>query len=55
MMTGYGYKANPDNPVDAVIRKPFDFAQLRTVTNQILNGVEDKPDEAWLAELHQFN
>ena len=29
MITGFGHKAGPENPVDAVMGKPLDFARLQ--------------------------
>jgi len=36
MITGHGKQPGPDNPVDAVLNKPFNFAQLRTAMAQLL-------------------
>lgn len=36
MMTAYGKKAGRDNPVDAVLNKPFDSAQLRRAIAGVL-------------------
>lgn len=42
MMTAYGKKAGADNPVDAVINKPFDGVQLRRAIAEVLGEpVED--------------
>jgi DNA-binding response OmpR family regulator len=36
MITGHGKRPGPDNPVDAVLNKPLDFGQLRTVMARLL-------------------
>jgi CheY-like chemotaxis protein len=36
MITGYGLKSGPHNPVDAVLRKPFDLGELRTALAGVL-------------------
>jgi len=55
MMTGFGYSASPNNPVDAVINKPLDFARLRILMEGLLNEVEGTLAEPCLAEFDQFN
>jgi CheY-like chemotaxis protein len=47
MLTGYGVKCGPHNPVDAVLRKPFDIAQLRAAMAQFFQNtpeLEAQPD-----------
>ncbi|MGO8929913.1 MAG: response regulator [Limisphaerales bacterium] len=39
MITGYGKRPGPDNPVDAVLNKPFDFDQLRRAMAKVLSEV----------------
>jgi CheY-like chemotaxis protein len=39
MITGYGKRPGPDNPVDAVLNKPFDFDQLRRAMAKLLSEV----------------
>jgi CheY-like chemotaxis protein len=39
MITGYGKRPGPCNPVDAVLNKPFNFTQLRTAMAQLLPEV----------------
>jgi YesN/AraC family two-component response regulator len=36
MITGYGIKSGPHNPVDAVLRKPFDLHGLRSALAEVL-------------------
>jgi CheY-like chemotaxis protein len=36
MITGYGMKPGPYNPVNAVLRKPFDLGELRTALAGVL-------------------
>jgi CheY-like chemotaxis protein len=36
MITGYGKRRGPDNPVDAVLQKPVDLVRLRTAMAQLL-------------------
>jgi CheY-like chemotaxis protein len=36
MITGYGAKPGRNNPVDAVLEKPFDLAELRAALAEIL-------------------
>jgi CheY-like chemotaxis protein len=36
MITGYGIKSGPHNPVNAVLRKPFDLNGLRTALAEVL-------------------
>ena len=37
MVTAYSHKPNPDNPVDAVVRKPFNSEQLRQLMADLLS------------------
>jgi CheY-like chemotaxis protein len=39
MITGHGKRRGPDNPVDAVLNKPFDLDQLRTAMAKLLSEV----------------
>ena len=55
MMTGFGHNASPNNPVDAVLAKPLNFARLRTIMHQLLNEGQRNQAEPCLAELNQFN
>jgi CheY-like chemotaxis protein len=41
MITGYGKRPGPDNPVDAVLNKPIHLDQLRTAMVQLLPEVEE--------------
>jgi hypothetical protein len=36
MITGYGVKTGPHNPVNAVLRKPFDLDELRSALAEVL-------------------
>jgi hypothetical protein len=36
MITGYVIKWGPLNPVDAVLRKPFDLGALRSALGEVL-------------------
>jgi CheY-like chemotaxis protein len=40
MITGHGKRPGPDNPVDAVMDKPVDLDQLRTVMAKLLSDAE---------------
>jgi len=40
MMTGYRHEPGPNNPVDAVLDKPFDFARLREAVQKVLSDAE---------------
>jgi CheY-like chemotaxis protein len=40
MITAYSLKACPDNPVDAILNKPFDLARLRQTMAQLLDAAE---------------
>jgi len=40
MITGQRERPGPDNPVDAVLNKPFDLDQLRTAIAKLLPEVE---------------
>jgi len=53
MLTGFGHSASPDNPVDAVIDKPLNFARLQMMMDWLLNGGERDLAEPVLAELNQ--
>ena len=39
MITAYGKRPGPDNPVDAVLNKPLDLDQLRTAMAKLLSEV----------------
>jgi CheY-like chemotaxis protein len=39
MITGYGKRPGPDNPVDAVLNKSLDLDQLRTAMAKLLSEV----------------
>ena len=39
MITAYGKRPGPDNPVDAVLNKPLDLDQLRTAMAKVLSEV----------------
>ena len=41
MVTGHGYRPSPRNPVNAVLRKPFALAELRSAVNGLLSPVEN--------------
>ena len=41
MMTGFRHKAGPDNPVDAIINKPFNSARLENAVAEVLAEAED--------------
>jgi CheY-like chemotaxis protein len=36
MITGYGIKSGPHNPVNVVLRKPFDLSALRSALAEVL-------------------
>ena len=38
MITAYSLKSCPENPVDAILNKPFDLKQLRQVMAQLLSA-----------------
>jgi CheY-like chemotaxis protein len=40
MMTGYRHDASPDNPVDGILDKPFNFSRLREAMAQVFAEVE---------------
>ena len=37
MITGYGHRPGPTNPVDAVLDKPFNFDRLRWAMSEVLS------------------
>lgn len=37
MVTGFEHSPHPQNPVDAVMKKPFDCARLRETMNKLLS------------------
>jgi len=37
MVTAFAHRPNSENPVDAVMQKPFDFAQLQQKMNALLS------------------
>lgn len=39
MITGYGKRRGPDNPVDAVLNKPVNLGQLRAALAKLLSEV----------------
>ena len=39
MITGYGMKPGPSNPVDAVLRKPFNLGELRAALLKVLKSL----------------
>jgi len=39
MITGHEERPSPDNPVDAVLNKPFDLSQLRKAIAELLSEV----------------
>jgi len=41
MITGHGKRRGPDNPVDAVLNKPFDLEQLRSALAKLLTGTSE--------------
>jgi two-component system response regulator MprA len=43
MLTAYDHKPGLDNPVDAVLRKPFDFASLRETMTRLLSQSDEHP------------
>jgi len=43
MVTGFRRKAGPDNPVDAVLGKPVDYARLGLMVDKFLNGAGEAP------------
>ena len=43
MVTGFRHKAGPDNPVDAVLGKPVDFARLGLMVDHLLNEAGKAP------------
>jgi CheY-like chemotaxis protein len=53
MITAYALKPSPENPVDAILNKPFDIARLRQVMARLLaepddhfsGGAEGEPNE----------
>ena len=42
MMTAYGKRSGSDNPVDAVINKPFDCGQLRRAIAGVFNELAEE-------------
>jgi CheY-like chemotaxis protein len=38
MITAYALKPSPENPVDAILPKPFDIARLRQVVAELLSA-----------------
>ena len=46
MVTAYGHRPTLDNPVDAVVSKPFNTARLRTIMAELLSqpGEAMRPD-----------
>ena len=38
MISGHAKRPGPENPVDAVLDKPFDLNQLRTTVSRLLSG-----------------
>jgi CheY-like chemotaxis protein len=55
MMTGFGHNAGPNNPVDAVIDKPLDFARLRRMMDWLINGGEGDLAEPLVDGFCPFN
>jgi len=55
MITAFGHNPSPDNPVDAVMDKPLNFARLQIVTNHLVSGGEGDLAEPCLTELDQSN
>jgi CheY-like chemotaxis protein len=55
MITGFGHCASPNNPVDAVIGKPLNFARLRLLMDDLINKGGGSPAELGLAEVNQSN
>jgi len=47
MITGFSHRPSIDNPVDAVVKKPFDSARLRAIMSKLLS----QPGENMDAEL----
>ena len=39
MITGHGKRPGPENPVDLVLNKPIDLAQLKTATAKLVSEV----------------
>ena len=44
MITGFQRRPTKDNPVDMVLRKPFDFVRLRETVSKLLAQASDDPD-----------
>jgi CheY-like chemotaxis protein len=53
MVTAYALKPSPDNPVDAVLNKPFDIARLRQVMAQLLSTPGEVPPACAPAETRE--
>jgi len=53
MITAFSRRPSMDNPVDAVVQKPFDSARLRAIMGKLLSQPgEDADSEACVAEVH---
>jgi CheY-like chemotaxis protein len=54
MMTGFGHNPGPDNPVDAVIDKPLNFARMQRMMDWLLNGGQGDLAELFWSELNEY-
>jgi DNA-binding response OmpR family regulator len=53
MITAFSQRPSMDNPVDAVVRKPFDARRLRAIMGKLLSQPgEDADAEACGSEVH---
>jgi two-component system, sensor histidine kinase and response regulator len=43
MITGYGRRPGPNNPVDAVVNKPIGLAELQTAMERLLPEAAESP------------
>ena len=55
MVTGFRRKAGPDNPVDAVLGKPVDYARLGLMVDNFLNGAGEAPGGTEFVARRQSN
>ena len=54
MITGFSHRPSIDNPVDAVVKKPFDSARLRAIMSKLLSQPGENMDAELLGQQSAF-
>ena len=54
MITGFSHRPSIDNPVDAVVKKPFDSARLRAIMSKLLSQPGENTDAELVGQQSAF-